>query len=104
VRVFHRTSSGQQSIQGGFRDGRGTYLTTKVWEGVWLSDVPLDPREGADGDDVLVIGMPENVVEEYEWVEEGKPYREFLVPAEVVNRYPVRFADDDDLAVTKGDL
>jgi hypothetical protein len=44
------------------------------------------------------------VVEEYEWVEEGKTYREFLIPAEVVNRYPARFADDDDLTAERGDL
>jgi hypothetical protein len=40
MRLFHRTSGGQQIMQGGFRDGRGTYLTSKVWDGVWLSDVP----------------------------------------------------------------
>ena len=91
-------------MQGGVRNGRGTYLTSKVWDGVWLSDVPLDPSEGADGDDVLVVEMPENVVEEYEWVEEGKTYREFLIPAEVVNGYPARFADDDHLAAEGGDL
>lgn len=59
-------------MQDGFRDGRGTYLTSREWEGVWLSDVPLDPTEGANGEDVLVIEMPDNVVEEYEGVEEGK--------------------------------
>jgi hypothetical protein len=91
-------------MRSGFRDGRGTYLTSEVWDGVWLSDVPLDPSEGADGVDLLVIEMPENVVEEYEWVEEGKTYREFLIPAEVVNRYPARFADGDDLAAERGDL
>lgn len=104
MRLFHRTSSGQQITQGGFRDGRGTYLTSKVWDGVWLSDVPLDLDEGAEGDDLLLIEMPENVVEKYEWVEDGKTYREFLIPAEVVNRYPARLADDDDLADESGDL
>ena len=104
MRLFHRTSSCQQITQGGFRDGRGTYLTSKVWDGVWLSDVPLDLDEGAEGDDLLLIEMPENVVEKYECVEDGKTYREFLIPAEVVNRYPARLADDDDLADESGDL
>lgn len=36
---------------------------------------------------LLAVEMPEETVLFYEWVEEGKPYREFLVPAEVVNRY-----------------
>jgi hypothetical protein len=65
---------------------------------------PLDVNEGAEGEDLLVVEMPENVVEEYEWVEEGKTYREFLIPAKIVNRYPARFADDDDLAEESGDI
>jgi hypothetical protein len=29
-----------------------------------------------------------DVTADYEWIEERKPYREWLVPAEIVNRYP----------------
>jgi len=34
----------------------------------------------------------------YEWIEEGKPYREFLIPAEIVNRYgpPKIFETDQE--------
>jgi len=62
-------------------------LTDQVWTGVWLSDVPLDENEGAHGDTLLLVKIPKGVIAEYEWIEEGKPYREFLAPASLVNRY-----------------
>lgn len=84
-------------LRGGFRDSTGYYLTSQLWTGVWLSDKPLDPNEGAKGDTLIVVEMPESEVLPYEWVQEpfedwqGKlftpPYREFLIPAELVNRY-----------------
>jgi hypothetical protein len=48
---------------------------------VWFSDVPLDENEGADDDTLLLLKIPKSIIAEYEWIEEGKPYREFLVPA-----------------------
>ena len=36
------------------------------------------------------------MVLDYEWVEEGKLYREFLVPAHLVNAYPIRLVSDDE--------
>ena len=41
----------------------------------------------SDGDTLLSIDIPDNVIADYEWIEEEKPYREFLIPAEIVNRY-----------------
>jgi hypothetical protein len=70
----------------GFRDGEGNYLTTNVYRGVWVSDVPLDANEGADGDRLLAIDMPETAIADFEWVEDNRAHREWLVPAEVLNR------------------
>ena len=36
---------------------------------------------------VLTVDIPEERITRYEWIEEGKPYREFLAPAAVVNRF-----------------
>jgi hypothetical protein len=65
------------------------YLTAHEWEGVWVSNVPLDSNEGAEGDVLLLIRLDPSEVElaDFEWVEEGKTYREWLVPAAVLNRY-----------------
>jgi hypothetical protein len=62
-------------------------MTNREWTGVWLSNRPLDINEGVGGDRVLVIDMPEQVAVEWEWVQPGLGYREFLVPAAAVNRY-----------------
>ena len=46
---------------------------------------------------LLCLDIPDDVLEPYEWIEEGKPYREFLTPAEIVNSYgPPQLCDEDD--------
>lgn len=87
MRLYHHTYATQSILSDGFKDGEGYYLTTSLHQGVWLSDCPLDINEGADGDTLLSIDIPDNVIADYEWIEEEKPYREFLIPAEIVNRY-----------------
>ena len=62
-------------------------MTGNVHPGVWLSAEPLGANEGAFGDTVLKVDhdLADAELAHYEWVEEGKPYREFLIPAEVIN-------------------
>jgi hypothetical protein len=55
--------------------------------GVWLSTEPLDEDPDPHRITVLQIEIPEEEIAPFEWVEEPKPYREFLVPAALVNRY-----------------
>src|SRR5438093_4209336 len=97
MRVYHRTrgESVRQILADGFRDGEGSYMTEQTWRGVWVSDRPLDINEGAAGDYLLVLKIPDHVFCEYEWVEEGKPYREALIPADVLNRYGKPTIDDE---------
>jgi hypothetical protein len=87
--VYHVTHEADGILTDGFRDGEGTYMTANVHRGVWVSDVPLDVNEGAVGDRLLAIDVPETVIADFEWVEDDKAYREWLVPAEVLNRFPV---------------
>ena len=78
-------------------DGEGTYMTGIIHRGVWVSDRPLDFGQGAKGEFLLCLDLPDDVLEPFEWVEEGKTYREFLVPAEIVNSYgPPELCDEDD--------
>jgi hypothetical protein len=90
VILYHRTDSAQAIVDNGFRDAEGTYLTGEWHTGVWVSDIPLDVNEGAQGDQVLAVDVGDADLSEWEWIEEGKTYREWLVPADVLNRYPVR--------------
>jgi hypothetical protein len=62
-------------------------MTDTLLKGVWLSDVALDVDEGAAGDQLLLIEVPDDVAAECEVPEEGKPYREFLILAEILSRY-----------------
>jgi len=102
--LYHRTycePARRIILEEGFRDGTGTYLThltQQTWSGVWLSDEPLDENEGARGDTLLEVhtDLSESELSTYEWAEEGKGYREFLVPASIVNsRSRIQIAEDD---------
>ena len=73
-------------------------MAARLHEGVWLSTVPPDAHDGAQGTDLLEVDIPEEEVAPHEWSETGNPYREFLVPAAIVNRFPVRqiLQDEED--------
>jgi hypothetical protein len=91
VRVYHSTSreTAEAIERDGFRDGTGTYLTSEKFTGVWVSDRPLDENEGGMAEALLIVEVPDAELEPYEWVEEGKPYREWLVPAELLNGHGI---------------
>jgi hypothetical protein len=87
--LYHRTSTEAAIaiLRQGFRDATGRYMTDRVHTGVWLSDRPLDVNEGVAGETLLRISLnlSEKQIAEYEWIEEGKGYREWLIPSELVN-------------------
>jgi hypothetical protein len=94
MKLYHSTPTPiVEAIEAeGFRDAEGNYLTTNLYRGVWLGDRPIDWNDaGFTEEDMscLTVEIPEEVVAPFEWIEEHKGYREFLVPAEVVNRYPI---------------
>ena len=96
MNLFHRTFASEAILRGGFQDREGGYLIQGLHSGVWLSDRPLGINEGADGDVVLVVEIPETEVARFEWTEAGMPYREFLVPTAVVNRFgPPAICDEE---------
>jgi hypothetical protein len=99
--LYHRTTvrAATAVMQGGFRDGYGTYLTEQGHSGVWLSQEPLDCNEGAVGDALLEVALDcaESDIAEHEWVEYdpddvamARPLtkkREWLIPAAFVNAH-----------------
>jgi hypothetical protein len=88
MNVYHRTSAAAAILRDGFIDTTGSYMAIDVeFSGVWVADRPLDDNEGADGDVVLVVDIGEASIAEYEVIEEGKPYREWCVPADVLNEH-----------------
>jgi hypothetical protein len=85
--LYHRTSAtaAERILCDGFRDGVGMYMTTEQHTGVWFSNVPLDSNAGTDSDTLLRVELPEQAIAHFEWIEDGKPYRERLVPARLIN-------------------
>jgi hypothetical protein len=112
MRIYHRTSveAAAAILSGGFRDGdyqvggeRG-----ELTGGVEFSSAPYpaDQLPHAKAAVLLAISIPDDVLEPWEWhtleaVPDPPrgiaPYREFFVPAEVVNRYgsPPAIVDED---------
>src|SRR5262249_4188805 len=86
--VYHCTTEAgaRQILADGFRDHTDRYMTDREWTGVWVSDVPLDNSEGASGETVLKVEIAEEILTPYEWLEEGKSHREWLVPAAILNK------------------
>jgi len=57
----------------------------------------LSMRMKVFGDILLEVAveMTESEISQYEWIEQGKPYREFLVPAAEINsRMKTRVVED----------
>ena len=100
MRFFHATGNknAEAILKESFRDGTNFYLTDLEWSGVWISDKPFDDAHLLDGTILFAIEIPEDANSELEWPEEGKPYREWLVPATLLNPYgpPVVIDDYDD--------
>jgi len=87
--LYHRTTSdsAQNILKNGFEDHVGRFLTDRFVAGVWFSDRPLDLNEGARGETLfrIVVDAAECDLSMYEWIEELKPYREWLIPADFIN-------------------
>ncbi|WP_078345262.1 hypothetical protein [Mycobacteroides chelonae] len=86
---FHTTDAAATILRDGFRDSTGSYLFENLaLTGVWIGDRPMTVNEGAKGDQVLHIKLPDHLdLRDYEVIEEDKPYREWCVPAALLNEY-----------------
>lgn len=104
MKLYHTTDAAETILANGFRDSSGSYGLTDAQErpfmltGVFVSNEILDVNEGATGDDVLELTLPDDFDLDYwELIEEGKPYREWCVPAELLNRFPRRLLTDEEI-------
>lgn len=59
----------------------------------------MDINDGAKGDKVLRVELPDDVdLGDFEVIEDGKPYREWCVPAALINAHAtVTLMTDDEL-------
>ncbi len=101
MRIFyHRTTpeAAQSILTDGFKDGTGKYLTDEYWTGVWLSDAPLDPDHPRLSEVLRITFEVDDIdFDLYEWPEEHKSYREWLIPAAIVNRGRIEVIDESEM-------
>jgi hypothetical protein len=87
VVLYHHTSidNARAILCDGFRDSAGFFLNTRTWTGVWFSSIPTSTE---DGEVVLTVKLDidEQELARWEWSGEGRDYREWLIPADIVNR------------------
>lgn len=86
---YHTTDAAVEILRSGFRDTTGSYLFHDFkLTGVWLADNPIDANEGTKGDEILRVEFPDAVnLNDFEVVEDLKPYREWCVPAALINSH-----------------
>lgn len=97
MRAYYATTleARKSILASGFRDA-GSYASTREYRGVWVSDRALEQDEGAARASYVVVDIPEEVFQQYEWVEQSAPgYREALIPASILNCYQ-RLAWDEE--------
>jgi hypothetical protein len=96
LRLYHRTPAATEILRSGFVDSLANPVRDGAWEGSWFSDVPVPPEDGPDGDEVLVLEVPEAVAARFAWEDAAKSYRQFVLPREVADRYgPPRRLEPD---------
>jgi hypothetical protein len=97
MRLYHVTdrSSAEAIITDGFQDAEVIHDDSELLIGVWLADRCLadeedvGPRAGPVADVALLVELSDEIVERYEHADAAKPYREFCVPAALLNDHPV---------------
>jgi hypothetical protein len=105
VICYHTTDAADAILRQGFRDATGSYgFANFELTGVFLGDSPMDINEGATGDQVLRVVLPDDVdLGDFELVEEHKPYREWCVPAALINqRGTVTLMSEDEVEELAG--
>jgi hypothetical protein len=87
---YHRTNAhnAHAIIESGVRNSTGHFLNNRTWTGAWLSSIPIYSEHGAEGDALLMVKLEidDQELARWEWAAEGRSYREWLIPANIINR------------------
>lgn len=87
---YHRTSAenARAIVESGFQNSIGYLFGNRAWTGVWLTSRPLDRKEGAETDTLLKVkvDVSERELGRWEWTGERRCFREWLIPAALINR------------------
>jgi len=106
VRLYHVTdAAAAEAIErNGFRDGEGDFGMAATWPlGVLVSDEPLSVYEGARGNEVVEVVVPDSMPVEAQFLDDMKGYRQWCVSAHVLNEWPRRRLDVTDVESLEAD-
>jgi hypothetical protein len=90
---YHVTSSENATaiLDGGFKDGTPKkYMTDRLYTGVWITDDPEKSYGGGHAHPVVLeikLRLDAKTLANYEWVDEGGAYREWCIPAAILNKH-----------------
>jgi len=88
--LYHRTNAdnARAIIDSGFKNSSGYFMNNRIWTGVWLSSIPVESEPSAEEDALLMVKLEIDGRElsRWEWSAEGRSYREWLLPANIINR------------------
>jgi len=106
VKLFHVTDAATAKAisRDGFRDGEGHFDMAPAWpRGVVVSDEPLTVYEGARGDEVVEVVVPDSSPLAAELLESVEGYRQWRVSANLLNEWPRRRLDAADVEALEAD-
>src|SRR5258705_14025157 len=88
---YHRTSTARKILREGFRSVTWQ-VGDQTFRGIWISNRPLKTNDDEKGDELLEIILdPEQCqLDRFELGDKGKFYREWCVPASILNTYSRR--------------
>jgi len=95
MKAYHVTSTEAAAAieSDGFGDLTGTYQSDHEWTGVRISNRALDCSEGVYGEADFEMTVEPQAIADFEWTEEDRGYREWLVPAIWRNAQPRRISE-----------
>jgi hypothetical protein len=107
--VYHRTRRADAIMRDGFSDAYDILPELGQPRGVFVSaNWPLNENDGAYGDAVIEIDVPDATFEAYEWVTDTDfgTYREAMIPVMEINHHARRVLSEheiDDLTHSRWD-
>lgn len=103
-RLFHRTRAEvvEAILRDGFRDSEQWLgCSGSDLEGVFLSDIPVTCQDGAKGEALIevIFDIPEHEISsQFEFLDEGQLFREFMVPAQFIREHAkLRLLIDEEI-------
>ena len=91
-------------VRDGFRDGKASLDVSPTWPlKVLVSDEPLSVYDGACGDEVVEVLLPDNTPRVSAPSDDAEGYREWCVSAHVLNEWPRRRLNTTDVEALEAD-